>query len=149
MWQNRFPMSEVDDYLAGINGLQRAELERVRSMVRRVAPDAVECISYGVPTFKLHGMLISYAAFKEHCSIFPGKAPIEALAAELKDFKTSAGTVRFTLERPIRDDLLERIVRECVRRNESKAGFRRSGRITAIRRRRAEQVTECTNFRSR
>ena len=113
-------MNEVDRYLAEVSPEQREQLERLRSIVKRIVPDASEGISYGVPTFRLNGMLCSFAAFRNHCSFFPGKAPIVACANELKNWKTSAGTVRFTLTDPLPDELIERMVKLCVARNESK-----------------------------
>jgi uncharacterized protein YdhG (YjbR/CyaY superfamily) len=113
-------MNEVDRYLAAVRPEQRVQLEHLRALVRRVVPDAEECISYGIPTFKYYGMLCSFAAFTNHCSFFPGRAPIEAFAEELKEFKTSAGTVQFTLDHSLPDELVERMVRICVARNESK-----------------------------
>ena len=64
---------DVEDYLARVPLIQRKALEQLRRTIKSVAPDAVEVISYQIPTFKLNGrMLVSYAAFNEHCSFFPG-----------------------------------------------------------------------------
>ncbi|MBK7706415.1 MAG: DUF1801 domain-containing protein [Acidobacteria bacterium] len=113
-------MNEIDIYLSNVRPEQREQLERLREIAKRIAPEAEECISYGVPTLKFHGMLCSFAAFKNHCSFFPGRAPIVACADELKDFKTSAGTVQFTLDRPLPDALIEKMLRLCVERNAAK-----------------------------
>lgn len=113
-------MDEVEQYLSRVRPEQREQLERLRAIVRRLVPEAEECISYGIPTFKYKGMLCSYAAFKNHCSFFPGRAPIGEFSEELRDFKTSAGTVQFTLEHPLPESLIERMVRFCRARNETK-----------------------------
>ncbi len=115
-------MNEVDEYLAGQPEGHRAALERIRAKVKAIIPDAEECISYKIPTFKYKGMLCSFAGFKNHCSFFPGKQPIVDCADDLKDFKTSAGTVQFPLDKPIPDAVLEKMIRICVARNEAKGG---------------------------
>jgi len=120
-------MNEVDRYLSGIRPEQREQLEHLRTVIKRLVPEADECISYGVPTFKFKGMLCSYAAFKNHCSFFPGRAPIDEFSEDLKEFKTSAGTVQFTPDHPLPDALIEKMVGFCRARNESKEGGRRRG----------------------
>src|SRR5438034_8233857 len=81
---------DVDDYLARLPEDSRLALEKLRRTIKSMVPDAVEGISYQIPTFKYQGrMLVSYAAFAEHCSFFPGAAPIEAHRNELKSYQTS------------------------------------------------------------
>ena len=101
----------VDDYLAKLPEDQRQALERIRSFIREQIPEATETISYGMPGFKYQGQyVVGYAAFKQHLSIFPTAAPIEALQAKLKDFKLARGTVQFTLDHPVPDDLIKELV---------------------------------------
>ena len=79
----------VSGYLSSVPREQRAALEKLRSTIKSIFPDATEGISYDIPTFKLNGrMLVSYAAFKKHCSFFPGAGPIEKHARDLKSFQT-------------------------------------------------------------
>ena len=105
-------MSEVDEYLASIPAAEKKELERVRKIIKKAAPEAVELISYGMPGFKLKNKyLIGYAAFKHHMSIFPGGGSREALADQLKSYKQAKGTIQFTHDHPITDDLLTEIVK--------------------------------------
>ena len=105
-------MNVVDQYLAAIDPPERAELERIRQIVRRVAPEAEEGIGYGMPVFKYHGQyLIGFAAFNDHLSLFPAAGPIEDLKAELADFRLSKGTIQFTLAKPVPEPLIERLVR--------------------------------------
>src|SRR3989442_13021251 len=81
---------DVDDYLSRVPEDSRVALEKLRQTITSIVPDAVEVISYQIPTFKYQGrMLVSYAAFAEHCSFFPGAAPIEAHRDELKSYQTS------------------------------------------------------------
>ena len=81
---------DVDDYLSRVPEDSRVALEKLRRTIKSVVPGAVEVISYQIPTFKYQGrMLVSYAAFAEHCSFFPGAAPIEAHRDELKSYQTS------------------------------------------------------------
>jgi len=108
-------MEEVDVYLSSISAPQRKELERIRKRIREYVPGATEGISYAMPGFKYKGKyLITYAAFKDHLSVFPGALPKE-LEGKLKDFKTNKGTVRFTLEKPLPDELLKEMLDIRVR----------------------------------
>ena len=85
---------DVDDYLSRLPDEPRAALEKLRQTIKSYVPGATEVISYQIPTFKYQErMLVSYAAFKEHCSFFPGAAPIEAHRDELKSYQTSKGTI--------------------------------------------------------
>jgi uncharacterized protein YdhG (YjbR/CyaY superfamily) len=114
--------SEVDDYLADVSSEARATLEKLRQTIKAVVPGAVEVISYQIPTFKLDGrMLVSYAAFKDHCSFFPGAAPIKAHEHELKSYKTSKGTIRFPTSKPLPATLVKKLVRTRIKENEARA----------------------------
>ena len=117
--------TNIDEYLATVSDDHRAALEKLRKQIRAAAPKAEECISYQVPTFKQNGMLVSFAAFKDHCSFFPGAAPIEAHKDELKNFQMSKGTIRFQPDKPIPAGLIRTIVKERVAQNEKKAKKRR------------------------
>jgi len=104
-------MSVIDEYLAGLPGPERAELQRIRTIVLKHILDVTEAISYGMPAFKYKGKyLVGYCAFKDHLSIFPGAHPIEALGAELAAYKTSKGTIQFTPAKPLPDALVIKIV---------------------------------------
>lgn len=110
----------VDEYLARLEWEQgRAALERLRAVIREEAPDAQECISYGMPGYKQNGYLLGFAAFKNHCSLFPG-GTAQDFSEELSGFKTSKGTIQFTPENPIPDSLVRRIVRARLAANLSK-----------------------------
>lgn len=116
------PANTVEKYLAGVPKESRAALEKLRQTIKSIVPDAVETISYQIPTFKLDGrMLVSYAAFTEHLSFFPGAGPVEAHEKELKPFPTSKGTIRFTPERPLSATLIRKLVKTRIRLNDETA----------------------------
>src|SRR5688572_1726822 len=108
----------MDDYLGDLEPAQKAALERVRAAVGRIAPDADEGRSYGVPAFIYAGRpLLGFAAAKNHLSIFPfSPAAIEAVREQLDGFDLAKGTIRFTPDRPVSDDVLADLVR--VRKQE-------------------------------
>lgn len=109
----------VRGYLSAVPREQRAALEKLRSTIKSIVPDATEVISYDIPTFKLDGrMLVSYAAFKHHCSFFPGAGPIKMHANDLKSFQTSKGTIQFTPEHPLSTTLVKKLVKTRIRLNE-------------------------------
>jgi len=114
--------TSVDNYLAEVPLEARATLEQLRKTIRAVVPRAVEVISYQIPTFKLDGrMLVSYAAFKDHCSFFPGAAPIKAHEDELKSYQTSKGTIRFPTSKPLPATLVRKLVKTRIKENEARA----------------------------
>ncbi len=101
----------VAGYLAALPADQRAALQRLRTLIHAAAPGAEECISYGVPAFRLDGkVLVWYAAASRHCSFFPG-ALVQDLASELEGFSTSKGTVRFQPDHPLPAALVRKLVR--------------------------------------
>jgi uncharacterized protein YdhG (YjbR/CyaY superfamily) len=110
---------EVEAYLARIERPEfRRALEALRALIRSEAPDADEVISYGQPTFVQDGHLVAYAEFKRHLSFFPMSSSIIAEHADaLKDFKTSAGTVQFSPDKPISDAVVVAMVRARLAQN--------------------------------
>lgn len=109
-------VSAVDAYYAALPADQRALLERMRAQVVGLVPDAVEAISYGMPTFKLNGRAVVWlAGWKAHCAIYPlTDAFLEAHAEELKGYRLTKGSVHFSPEMPLPVALVERLVRERV-----------------------------------
>jgi len=91
---------------------EQAEFERIKVIVLREVPDAEQVVSYGMPTFKYQKKVILHVgAFKDHMSIFPGAAVGVAFAKELKGYKTSKGTIQFTLDKRLPDELIADIVK--------------------------------------
>ena len=111
----------IDDYMATLPEKQREVLESLRQTIKETAPKAEEVISYMMPAFKYHGVLVYFAAFKNHCSFFPGNGGLtESLKDELKDYKTSKGTISFTVDKPLPKELVKKIVLERMAQNETK-----------------------------
>ncbi len=114
--------SSVDDYLNNVPEKERAVLEKLRKTIRSVVPKAEEVISYQMPTFRYNGGLVSYAAFKNHCSLFPWNSTlIKKFTEELKPYETAKGTIRFTVDKPLPAALIKKIVKARMKENEEKA----------------------------
>ena len=124
----------VDGYLAKVPPEYRAALQHLRRTVRAAAPDATEIISYRMPAFRYQGVLVYYAAFRDHCSLFIGSVRTQRkFAAELKSFAAGKGTVHFTPERPLPEGLVTRIVKARMAENEARAKARARGKPSASR----------------
>ena len=105
----------VDGYLARVSGEKRAALEKLRRDIRAAAPEAQECIAYGIPTFRVDGkMLVSFGAAAGHCAFYPGAWPIEALRNDLRAYETRKGTIRFQPGRPLPAALVRKLVRARI-----------------------------------
>jgi uncharacterized protein YdhG (YjbR/CyaY superfamily) len=115
------PAKNVDEYLAGVPKEARATLEKLRRTIKAAAPMASEGISYQMPMYKHHGMVVGFAAFKNHCSIFPGAAVMDAYKEELKPYDTSKGTIRFPVDKPLPATLVKKLVRARIKENEARA----------------------------
>jgi uncharacterized protein YdhG (YjbR/CyaY superfamily) len=115
------PAKSVDEYLARIPEPARSTLQKVRAVIRSaVPPETTEVISYGIPTFRYKRGLVSYAAFKDHCSFFPlGSSALYAFAAELKPYRAAKGTLHFPLDKPLPSGLIKKIVRARLAQNEA------------------------------
>jgi uncharacterized protein YdhG (YjbR/CyaY superfamily) len=111
----------VDEYLAGIPEPARSNLNKIRAAIRSaVPPEATETISYGIPAFKDKRVLVWFAAFSNHCSLFPTASVIEAFKNELKGFFTSKGTVQFPMDKPLPTALIKKLVKARVAQHEGK-----------------------------
>jgi uncharacterized protein YdhG (YjbR/CyaY superfamily) len=117
----RAPARDVDEYLAGVPKEARAALEKLRKTIKAAAPMASEGISYQMPMYKHHGMVIGFAAFKDHCSLFPGPTVIAAHKQELKRYDTSKGTIRFPAGKPPPAALVKKLVKARLAENEARA----------------------------
>jgi len=105
----------VDEYLARVPGAARSRFNELRTIVRSaVPPEAVEVISYGIPAFKLRKPLVWYAAFSQHCSLFPTASVIAEFKNELAGIKTSKGTVQFAMDKPLPAALIKKLVKARV-----------------------------------
>ncbi len=117
----KLPVKNIDEYLAFQPEKVMEALENLRQIIRETAPEAEEVISYGIPAFKYQGMLVYFAAYKKHCSLFAGNGALtEQMQEELKGYKTSKGTIQFTIEKPLPDELVREIVKIRMKQNEEK-----------------------------
>jgi len=111
----------VDEYLARVPQPARATLQKMRAAIRSAVPSqATETISYGIPAFKHEKVLVWFAAFSDHCSLFPTASVIDAFKDELKPFSTSKGTIHFPMDKPLPTTLIKKLVKARVAQNESK-----------------------------
>jgi len=118
---SRRRFATIDEYIATFSPGVQEILENMRMAIRESAPEAEEAIAYGIPTFRLHGNLVHFAAFKHHISFFPGgPSAIEAFKSELSQYKLSKGTVQFPLDEAIPFELVKRMVRFRVKENEAR-----------------------------
>ena len=109
--------ANVDEYLDGVPESARGALRKMRAAIRSAVPrEAGEVISYGIPAFRRHVVLVWYAAFTDHCSLFPTAAVIEKFKNELKGFSKSKGTIRFPLGEPLPVALIKKLVKARVAR---------------------------------
>lgn len=108
--------TEVRSYIAAVPPKARAALKRIRAAIRAVAPRAEEAFSYRIPAFRLEGRpLVWYAAFKNHCSLYPMTGAIRRkLAAALKGYEVSKGTVRLPFAKPIPVGLVKKLVKARI-----------------------------------
>ena len=112
---------DIDEYLAGVPEPARSTLNKIRAVIRSAAPpETTETISYRIPAFKYKQVLIWFAAFSDHCSLFPTAAIVEAFKDELKEYSTSKGTIHFPLDKPLPATLVKRMVKARVAHIESK-----------------------------
>jgi uncharacterized protein YdhG (YjbR/CyaY superfamily) len=114
----------VEEYLANVPEPAHTTLMRIRATIRSCVPaEATEGISYGIPAFRYKGALVGYAAFAKHCSLFPMSAAlIDTMGEELKNYRTSKGTLQFPPDRPMPASLVKKIVKARIRENEKRKG---------------------------
>lgn len=102
---------DIDEYIATFPEDVQIILEKIRNTIHEAAPDATEAISYQMPTFKLNGNLVHFAAYKKHIGFYPTPNGVSGFKEELSKYPTSKGAVQFPLDRPIPYDLIKRIVK--------------------------------------
>ena len=115
--------TSVEDYLAALPAEMRAALEQLRTTIKAAAPEATETISYQMPAFRNQGrLLVSYAAFKNHCSLFPmSMQVIKDHMAELQPFYAGKGTIHFTADKPLPSALVNTIVKARIEENAARS----------------------------
>ncbi len=115
------PKQQINDYIAGFPEEIQDRLKQMRTLIQKTAPDAEEAMVYGVPTFKLNGNLVHYAAFKKHIGLYPTPSGIQAFKKELSNYELSEGTVRLPHDQPIPFDLIKQMVEFRVKENLEKS----------------------------
>ena len=121
-------IKDIDSYIAASAAQVRAPLQQLRSAIARAAPEAVEKISYRIPSFALEGNLVHFAAFANHIGFYPGASGISEFRDELSGYEVSKGTVRFALGQALPLRLVARIVKFRVRENLDKAAAKKRSR---------------------
>ena len=122
------PPVTVDEYMDQLPEDVRIVLEKLRKVIKAAAPGAEEVISYQMPTFRFHGPLVHFAAFKDHCSFFPGKKIAEEYAADLTGYECSGATIRFTIAKPLPVLVVKKIVKRRVKENEESAKLKQKAK---------------------
>jgi uncharacterized protein YdhG (YjbR/CyaY superfamily) len=115
----------IDGYIQTFPEEVQALLEKMRRTIRKAAPEAEEAISYQIPTFKLNGNLVHFAAFKNHIGLYPPIRGDTSLEKAISPYAGEKGNLRFPLDQPIPYDLIERIVKLRVKQNLAKAVSKR------------------------
>ncbi len=103
--------TDTQSYINTFDGDVKRKLEQIREVIRKAAPQSQEVISYGMPAFKQHGVLVYFAAAKEHIGFYPTPAPIQFFADELTEYKTSKGAIQFPYNKPLPVRLITKIVK--------------------------------------
>jgi uncharacterized protein YdhG (YjbR/CyaY superfamily) len=114
---NANKLNNVDDYIASFPVETQELLTQIRNTIKKMAPQAEETISYSMPTFKLNGNLVYYAAFKNHIGFYALPQGNEAFKKELQEYKTGKGSIQFPIDKPLPLDLIKRIVEFRVKEN--------------------------------
>jgi len=116
----------VDEYLSALSRDKRKILKDLRQIIKQAAPDAEELISYNMPAYKYHGMLVYYAVHTEHIGFYPGNNVVnQVFKDELKEYKTSKGTVQLPINKSIPKNLIIKIVKFRVKENLGKEKAKR------------------------
>jgi uncharacterized protein YdhG (YjbR/CyaY superfamily) len=109
----------IDAYLGGVSPAKRALLQKLRETIHEVAPKMEECISYGIPAFRLNGRsLVFFGAWANHCSFYPGSSTtLKKFRNELKGFQITKGTIRFSPDNPLPITLVKKLVKARIAEN--------------------------------
>ncbi len=118
----------IDDYIKSFPVDVQKKLESIRRLVKKLAPEAQEKISYQIPTFYLNGNLVHFAAFKNHIGFYPTPRGVSAFQKELSRYKNGKGSVQFPMDEPLPLDLIKRIVQFRLEKNRKKTATKRPAR---------------------
>src|SRR5215472_14839987 len=117
----------IDEYLANVKPGQRKTLQKLRQTIQTAAPNAEECISYGIPAFRVNRrLLVFFGAWTNHCAFYPGStATLKNFRNELRNFQTRKGTIRFSPDKPLPVALVKKLVKTRIAENNDRANKRR------------------------
>ena len=107
----------IDEYLEDLTREEKRTLQHLRRTIRKACPKAEEMISYGMPAYKYKGMLLWFTAHENHMGLYVRPGNVKALDKELAPYRSSKSTIRFTVDKPLPDALVTKIVKECMRMN--------------------------------
>ena len=124
MQPNKAIPKNISEYIAGFPENIQASLEKVRLTIKKAAPKAEEMISYQIPAFKYHGVLVYFAGYKNHIGFYPTSSGIEAFRQEFSNYKWSKGAVQFPIDKPLPVSLISKIVKFRVKENVEKANLK-------------------------
>ena len=113
-------MKTIEEYIETFEPNTKKTLIEIRNFIKSKAPEATEKISYGMPTFYLHGNLIHYAAFKDHYGLFPSATATGTFEKELSPYRTGKGTLSFPIDKPIPWEIIERVLQFRIKENLNK-----------------------------
>ena len=115
------PVATIDEYIAGYPKDVQAILQKIRTTIKKAAPDAEEAMKYQIPTFVQNGNLVHFGAYKTHIGFYPTSKAIAKFKKELSAYAGAKGTVRFPLDKPIPFGLISKIAKSRVKDNLTKA----------------------------
>lgn len=118
--------ASVDEYIAAAEPTMKKALKDIRKTIKSTAPKAEEGISYQIPGYKYHGMLVFFAAWKNHISLYPAPWGADSLKKEMSAYEGSKGTIKFPLDKPMPLALIKKMVKYRMKENELKAGLKKS-----------------------
>lgn len=110
----------IDSYIASFPPIAQKQLKQLKQLVHEIIPEATETISYGIPTFDLHGHLLHFAGYPNHIGFYPTPSGIAAFKDKLSKYKLSKGTVQFPIDKPLPVALIKQIIKFRVKENTAK-----------------------------
>lgn len=116
----------VEEYICSFPPKTQTLLKKIRQTIRKTAPKADEMISYGIAGYKYHGMLIYFAGFASHVSLYPAPRSAEEFKKELAAYKGGKGTMQLPLDKPLPLNLIKRIIKFRIKANEEKAALKKN-----------------------
>jgi uncharacterized protein YdhG (YjbR/CyaY superfamily) len=125
---------DTEAYVAAFPEATRMRLRQVRATIKKAAPQVEEVVSYGMPGYKLNGMLVWFAGYARHIGFYPGSSGIASFKKELSEYKSAKGSVQFPLDKPLPLGLIARIVKFRVKENAKPSKAKRPRKLSAPRR---------------